>query len=227
MKIKSEDAVELAMDWLAQLHDDGRAGPHAVAADLPGVAADLPGVAADLPGVAADPSGVNSSGGVETSAATEITERAPIGDELRIPIAWCEMGSCISYYTDPVALGEADIRSRAIAAGWRVDALSRLACPKCQQSVSWFWTASPVVQWDRDRAVATASLMAAAVYEDATCGDLADPDPGEIPVVRPASSPCPARGRHRTRRRRPGRTAEQAAAQGGGRPLHVRGDGPA
>ena len=47
---------------------------------------------------------------------------------------WCEMGSCISWYTDPAALGEADTRARAIGAGWRIDALGRLACPRCQQT---------------------------------------------------------------------------------------------
>jgi hypothetical protein len=98
-------------------------------------------------------------------AEIEITERAAIGDELRIPLAWCEMGSCISHYADPEALGEADIRARAIAAGWRLDALGRLACPQCQQGDAWFWTAHPVALWDRDTAVAMTTLMAAAVRE--------------------------------------------------------------
>ena len=75
--------------------------------------------------------------------------RAVIGDELRIPIMWCEMGSCIAWYTDPAALGEADTRARAIAAGWRIDALGRLACPTCQQTDPCFWTARPVMPWDR------------------------------------------------------------------------------
>lgn len=105
-----------------------------------------------------------------TSTGVEITERAAIGDELRIPIAWCEMGSCISHHEDPVALGEADIRARAIEMGWRVDALGRLACPKCQQSDSWFWTAHPVALWDRDTAVTMTSLMAMVVREHATPG---------------------------------------------------------
>ena len=103
----------------------------------------------------------------------EITERAAIGDELRIPLAWCEMGSCISHYTDPAALGEADIRTRAIAAGWRVDALGRLACPQCQQGDALFWTAHPVALWDRDRAVAMTALMAAAMREMAGAGGAA------------------------------------------------------
>ena len=60
--------------------------------------------------------------------------RAVIGDQLRMPVMWCEMGSCVCWYADPAALGEADTRARAIDAGWRIDALSRLACPRCQQS---------------------------------------------------------------------------------------------
>src|SRR5215469_7102434 len=76
--------------------------------------------------------------------------RAVIGDQLRIPIVWCEMAPCISHHTSPVALGEADVRARAIAAGWRVDRLGRLTCPGCQQSSPWFWPAHPVVPWDRE-----------------------------------------------------------------------------
>ena len=151
----------------------------------------------------------------------EITERAAIGDELRIPLAWCEMGSCISHYADPAALGEADIRTRAIAAGWRVDALGRLACPQCQQGDSWFWTAHPVALWDRDTAVAMTTLMAAAVREIAgadgvagtergapTGGERGEPlgrEPGAIPGREPGAIPGPrpemarpsGRGRHR------------------------------
>ena len=51
-----------------------------------------------------------------------ITQRAVLGDAIRRPIAWCEMPGCISRHDHPAALGEADIRARAIAAGWRVDA---------------------------------------------------------------------------------------------------------
>jgi hypothetical protein len=114
-------------------------------------------------------------------AEIEITERAAIGDELRIPLAWCEMGSCISHYADPEALGEADIRTRAIAAGWRLDALSRLACPQCQQGDAWFWTAHPVALWDRDTAVAMTTLMAAAVREIAGTDGAAGMERGGSP----------------------------------------------
>jgi hypothetical protein len=137
----------------------------------------------------------------------EITERAAIGDELRIPLAWCEMGSCISHYEDPEALGEADIRARAIAAGWRVDALGRLACPQCQQGDSLFWTAHPVALWDRDRAVAMTALMAAAMREVSGTGDAARMRRGAS-LGREASPPL-------GRKRAAALGAEQAAALGG------------
>ena len=143
------------------------------------------------------PPGTTSPGRARMKADIEITERAAIGDELRIPLAWCEMGSCISHYTDPAALGEADIRTRAIAAGWRADALGRLACPQCQQGDSWFWTAHPVALWDRDTAVAMTTLLAAAMREIAGAdgaagmerGALPGGEPGPIPAGEPGPTP--------------------------------------
>jgi hypothetical protein len=72
-------------------------------------------------------------------------ERAVIGDEIRIPIMWCEFGSCIARYTHRDALGERDLRARALAAGWRYDALGRLACPDCTQHDPAFWPTRPPV----------------------------------------------------------------------------------
>ena len=83
--------------------------------------------------------------------------QALIGDELRRPVLWCELGSCISWYADRAAFGEADTRARAIAAGWRIDALGRLACPDCQQHDPGFWTTAPLVPWDRRAALARAA----------------------------------------------------------------------
>jgi hypothetical protein len=74
---------------------------------------------------------------------------------------WCEMGSCISRYAHPAALGEADTRARAIDAGWRIDAVGRLACPRCQQTDPGFWAASPVAVRDRDMAIARAARITA------------------------------------------------------------------
>jgi hypothetical protein len=146
-----------------------------------------------------------------TKAPIEITERAAIGDELRMPLAWCEMGSCISHFADQEALGEADIRARAIKAGWRVDALGRLACPQCQQGDSWFWTAHPVALWDRDTAVAMTTLLAVAVRE--ITDGAAGVEPGAIPGGKPAAVPgprpemarSPGRGRHRGHQAHPDR----------------------
>jgi hypothetical protein len=60
-----------------------------------------------------------------------ITERAVLGDQIRRPTAWCEMAACSSRYENPAALGEADIRARALAAGWQYDHVGRLLCPYC------------------------------------------------------------------------------------------------
>jgi len=83
-----------------------------------------------------------------------------IGDQLRMPIMWCEMGSCISWHADPAALGEGDARSRAIGAGWCIDAFGRLACPRCQQTDPGFRVSRPVVPWDRHTALARAARIA-------------------------------------------------------------------
>jgi hypothetical protein len=118
----------------------------------------------------------------------QITARAVIGDELRKPIMWCEMGSCISWHSDPAALGEADIRARAIAAGWRVDALGRLACPRCQQIDGRFWATHPVRLRARD-------TVATALPAASECGDTAGAGGGTearaIPAVEPALLPLP------------------------------------
>ena len=94
-------------------------------------------------------------------ASSVVTVRAVIGDQLRMPIMWCEMGSCISWHADPAALGEGDARARAIGAGWRIDAFGRLACPRCQQTEPGFRASRPVVRWDRYAAIATAARIAA------------------------------------------------------------------
>ncbi len=79
-----------------------------------------------------------------------ITERAVIGDHLRELKAWCQIGACIARHTDAEALGEADIKNRAVAAGWCVDLFGRMVCPSCQQRYP-VWSARPLVE--RDQAV--------------------------------------------------------------------------
>jgi hypothetical protein len=136
--------------------------------------------------------GARASAHAGADASAEETGRAVIGDQLRMPIMWCEMGSCISWYTDPAALGEADTRARAIGAGWRIDALGRLACPPCQQTDPRFWASCPVVPWDRYMAIARASQGAVVSGDGATDSvtgvtshDHGRAASGFAPVIRP------------------------------------------
>lgn len=153
--------------WLAKLRDDGQARPanddHAQAAPD----------GDPRPEAVAGPEATAEPACPEDAAHAADAVRPVIGDELRMPIMWCEMGSCISWCSDPEALGEADARARAISAGWRVDALGRLACPRCQQTDPRFWATSQVVLWDRYTAVA----RAAAACRENTVGPPVPPYP--------------------------------------------------
>jgi hypothetical protein len=62
-----------------------------------------------------------------------ITEHCVIGDQIRLPAACCDIAGCGAEFADLAALGEADNRARALAAGWSVDAFSQLVCPACKQ----------------------------------------------------------------------------------------------
>jgi hypothetical protein len=42
-----------------------------------------------------------------------VTEHCVIGDQIRVPAAWCDMAGCAARFADPAALGEADNRARA------------------------------------------------------------------------------------------------------------------
>ncbi len=88
---------------------------------------------------------------------------ALIGADLRTPMVWCELepGSCVSWHGDREALGMADVRARAIAAGWRIDALGRLTCPQCQQRSAIFRATQQVVLWNRAYALTRAAREAA------------------------------------------------------------------
>jgi hypothetical protein len=78
-------------------------------------------------------------------------------------MVWCELepGSCVSWHGDREALGMADVRARAIAAGWRIDALGRLTCPQCQQRSVIFRATQQVVLWNRAYALTRAAREAA------------------------------------------------------------------
>ena len=130
----------------------GSARPEALA----GPAAPAAPVATAAPAVPTGPAAPAAPAGPAGAA-----ERAVIGDQLRMPIMWCEMGSCVSWHADPAALGEADTRARAIDAGWRIDALGRLACPQCQQTDPRYWAARQVVLWDRSMATARTARLPA------------------------------------------------------------------
>jgi hypothetical protein len=62
-----------------------------------------------------------------------VTEHCVIGDQIRVPAAWCDMVGCAARFADPAALGEADNRARALVAGWCADPVGQLICPACQQ----------------------------------------------------------------------------------------------
>jgi hypothetical protein len=68
-----------------------------------------------------------------------LTERAVLGDTIRRPTTWCEVPGCITRHDHPAALGEADIRASALAAGSCRDAVGRLVCPSCQQRNPGLW----------------------------------------------------------------------------------------
>ena len=126
--------------------------------------------------------------------------RALIGDQLRVPILWCELAPCISHHANPAALGEADNRARALSAGWRLDRLGRLTCPICQQSSPWFWPAHPVVPWDKEAAATMAALMAARDRANGGGRDAEVAHEAWVPPTLSAESAPPSQwtiGRHR------------------------------
>jgi hypothetical protein len=182
--------------WLAELRDDGRAdppgdahaGPDGVSGPWPEALAAADALAEARARAQADARAeararaqadaraqAEADARAEAAARAEMTGRAVIGDQLRMPIMWCEMGSCISWHADPAALGEADTRARAIDAGWRIDAFGRLACPRCQQTDPGFWATGPVVRWDRYTAVARAARAAGCGDGTAAWGNSGDP----------------------------------------------------
>jgi hypothetical protein len=198
--------------WLAELRDDGRAdppgdahaGPDGVSGPWPEALAAADALAeararaqaaarAHVDARAQADARAEARARAQADARAELTGRAVIGDQLRMPVMWCEMGSCISWHADPAALGEADTRARAIGAGWRIDAFGRLACPRCQQTDPGFWATGPVVPWDRYTAVARAARAAGRGDGTAAWGSSADPGraAGGYPPVGP-----PAPGWH-------------------------------
>ena len=174
IRIRQDDASMLQMnDWLAELRDDGYAEPPGDGGGVPASSDASPEPPADRRAPAEDAAAGRPTAlprprtrraapaeDAGDAVPAEATVRAVIGDQLRMPIMWCEMGSCISWHADPAALGEGDARARAISAGWRIDAFDRLACPRCQQTDPAFRASRPVVLWDRHTAIARAARIA-------------------------------------------------------------------
>jgi hypothetical protein len=173
MKTRPDDANMLQMsDWLAELREEGRAQPE-IPAEPPAAAPAYQPAPAPIhqpaPAYRAMPAyravpvyramPTNPTNPVDPADPIDPTVRSVIGDQLRLPVMWCELGSCVSQHADPAALGEADVRARAIDAGWRIDAFGRLACPRCQQANPSFRVSRPVVQWDRDTAMTRATRI--------------------------------------------------------------------
>jgi len=191
MKIKNRpDDVSMVQldDWLAELREDDHAEPPGGdRAEPPGDSGPGPGpgpgpVSLARPQAPAEPVygpaepfygptepayGPAEPDHGPAEAHPRPTVRALIGDQLRMPVMWCEMGSCISWHADPAALGERDMRARAIGVGWRIDALGRLACPRCQQTDPNFRPCHQVVPWDRHTAMARAARVVAGRGEPA------------------------------------------------------------
>ena len=174
LKVRPDDASMLQMnDWLAELREDGcaepvakgrvegRAEPPAEGRAEPPAEGRAEGRAESASGDARPEALGEPAAPIEPATSAGGTVRAVIGDQLRMPIMWCELGTCISWHADPAALGEGDARARAIGAGWRIDAFGRLACPRCQQTDPGFRASWPVVLWDRYTAIARATRIAA------------------------------------------------------------------
>jgi hypothetical protein len=155
-----EDGWSQVGDWLAELRhaEPGGGDPWAEALAEADARAEARARAQARARAEAD-ARAEARARAEAEARARAAGRAVIGDQLRMPIMWCEMGWCISWHADRAALGEADTRARAIEAGWRIDALGRLACPRCQQTDSGFWASRPVVPWDRYLAIARAAAV--------------------------------------------------------------------
>lgn len=188
--------------WIAQLRDDGSDTRFSDARPSVGTAIDEPPDEAEAGwrlAAPAPPAG-RPPASARRAARPGTVGRALIGDQLRIPIVWCELAPCISHHTNPAALGEADIRARAVSAGWRFDRLGRLICPECQQSSPWFWPAHPPVLWDRKAAAAMAALMAVRDRANGAGRNAEVAHEALVPPARPTASAPPSPwtpGRHR------------------------------
>ena len=211
-KVLPADVTAHEMEaWIAQLRDEGIDTRFSDARPSGGTPVDrapgggtrwkiaVPAPPAERP-PAERPPAERPPAGAGRAARPGTAGRALIGDQLRVPIVWCELAPCISHHTNPAALGEADNRARALSAGWRLDRLGRLTCPKCQQSSPWFWPAHPVVPWDKEAAATMAALMAARDRANGASRDAEVAHEAWVPPTLSAESAPPSQwtiGRHR------------------------------
>ena len=75
--------------------------------------------------------------------------RAIIGDEFRTPMLWCEFGSCIARYTSEDALGERDLRARALVDGLALRRPRTARLPCCTRHDPSFLVGRPAAPADR------------------------------------------------------------------------------
>ena len=134
-----------------------------------------------------------------------ITGHSVIGDQLRAPAAGCAMAGCEASFADPAALGEADNRARAVAAGWVNDALGRLICLACQRDrpLPPWWVHPPQRGAGRDdQPAAEITRPAAATGDHQPAGEITWPaGDASLPAqpLAPERPPAEAPGRdHRT-----------------------------
>jgi hypothetical protein len=145
-----------------------------------------------------------------------ITGQCVIGDQLRVPAVWCAMVKCDVAFADPAALGEADNRARALAAGWAEDALARMVCPSCQVTypVPVWWVLARRPGGGGDHAPA----------RDASWAVGGASQPG-WPAVQPMRSAPggrpPAAGQNRQHRTQWPRMLSALAGPSGNKPRHV------
>jgi len=203
VRISPEEVSAHEMEaWIAQLRDEGSDARFSNARPSGGTAIDQPPddggakweIAVPAPPAEGPPASARRASRPGTAGL------ALIGDQLRIPIVWCEIAPCISHHTNPAALGEADIRARALSAGWRLDRLGRLTCPECQQSSPCFWPAHPVALWDKEAAATMVALMAACDRSNGASRNAEVAHEAWVPPEPPVTSAPPSPwigGRHR------------------------------
>jgi hypothetical protein len=129
-----------------------------------------------------------------------VTGRCVIGDQIRVPAAWCAMAGCEAAFADPAALGEADNRVRAVTAGWAKDALGRLVCPACQRDrpVPPWWVPfrEPSTASDHKPASGTSRPTGATSQSAGSAAAEVPPATAEVPPAAAEVPPAAAEGLH-------------------------------